>query len=374
MRAFLQCFAVCASGFVLNGCGDMPSLETLVSKGTALPLDATVNLPSLQSGEPASLDVVLSASTTQISVDGVAVQPLTREDDGRIVLPASALNGQLITVLFEELSAKADQVKALAETHDDVVFGGRLLLQIDASHAPLLVRQLMFTAGQAQFGKMRFLGQDPESTALFVQPIELPVIGPPLAGGLSEHDQQKMFGPQMMVRLGQGGVSLFAGGHAVEAFGPSGSETEVTLPCEGACTDLDAYPWAAVADVLKAFRAQFPADCSSPVGEPARASTGEGSERLYLAYLPSSCALGIDINGRQDLPWAWWLRLKQGELAAATEPFPYWVLFTGGDDGFGQDAVAERYVPTCQDAACSVVDMVIQRDPAALAVPGFMSF
>jgi len=352
----------------------MLSLEGLVSKGVDLPLDTTVNLPSLQSGEPVSLDVLLSASTTQISVDGVAVQPLISEDDGRILLPASALNGQLITALFDELSAKADQAKALAETRDDVVFSGRLLLQIDASHPPHLVRQLMFTAGQAQFGKMRFLGQDPESTALFVQPIELPVIGPPLDGELSEHDQKKMFGPQMMVRLGQGGVSLFAGGHAVEAFGPSGSETEVTLPCEGPCTDLDAYPWATVADVLKGFRAQFPADCSPPVGEATRASTGEGSERLDLAYLAPSCALGIDMNGRQDLPWAWWLRLKQGELAAATEPFPYWVLFTGGADGFGQDAVADRYVPTCQDAACSAVDLVLQRDPAAVAVPGFMNF
>ena len=66
--------------------------------------------------------------------------------------------------------------------------------------------------------------------------------------------------------------------------------------------------------------------------------------------------------------------MKQGELGAATEAFPYWVLFIGGDDGFGQDAVAERYVPTCQDAACSVVDVAIQRDPAALTVPGFMRF
>ena len=387
----------------LIGCSATETSENTPYSVPGLPLDEAVALPELWGHAPVQLDVLLSASTTQVSVDGVPVQALVTGADQRAAVPESDLKGAFVVSLYDALLDKAERSKSVAEMSADGVFRGRLLMQLDKTLSPKLMRQLMYTAGQAQFGEMRLLGEDPSTQELSAKSVLLPVIGPPQTPESFEQNPEEMFGPQLSVRLGTSGFSLFAGGHTVDAFGAGASKTKMTLTCAEPCAGLDSYPWDELAEVLSGFRAQFPAECSpagrlwkegAPVsgeeraegGPPPNASAAKPSGERALVeallgehmtppdygYLPSSCVLAIDLNGRLDLPWWWWLRLTGGYTvgAIASDPgsakpdlFPYWVLFSGPLEGELEEVVAYRYVPTCQDTDCVAVAPLIQRDP-----------
>ena len=101
----------------------------------------------------------------KITVDGVDVLPLTMNADPetgkeQIAIPEDQLKGQMITLLYDRLLEKAEQSKALAEAtgnSDEFGFKGRILLQCDKTLPFEVVRQVMYTAGQAQFGEFRFV-------------------------------------------------------------------------------------------------------------------------------------------------------------------------------------------------------------------------
>ncbi|MCB9669143.1 MAG: hypothetical protein H6734_06710 [Alphaproteobacteria bacterium] len=78
--------------------------------------------------------------------------------DGQV--PADQKRGQLITGLYEVLLAQAEARKALAQrTGDpDLEFHGRVLIVPDASASVELLREALYTAGQAQFGGSTFAG------------------------------------------------------------------------------------------------------------------------------------------------------------------------------------------------------------------------
>jgi biopolymer transport protein ExbD len=71
----------------------------------------------------------------------------------------SEKKGQLITELFEELLEKAEEQKQIAsETGlEEAKFKGQLLLQCDRELPFELIREVMYTAGQAQFGEFKFV-------------------------------------------------------------------------------------------------------------------------------------------------------------------------------------------------------------------------
>jgi hypothetical protein len=115
---------------------------------------------------------------------------------------------------------------------------------------------------------------------------------------------------------------------------------------------------------------------SSAEGSLVEASPDEHLTPPDYGYFPASCVLAIDLNGRLDLPWWWWLRLTGGytigavpsdPVTAKPDLFPYWVLFSGSsegeEEGEEEDVVAYRYVATCQDTDCLSVAPLIQRDP-----------
>ena len=122
-----------------------------------LPVSSTQKLPELA--------VNLVVSKRQIVVDGVTVLLLTKvpdeENPGRelIAVPEDEKKGQMITKLYDRLLESADRAKALAETSqsDDHEFTGRILLQCDKTLPFSVVREVMYTAGQAQFGEFKFV-------------------------------------------------------------------------------------------------------------------------------------------------------------------------------------------------------------------------
>jgi biopolymer transport protein ExbD len=100
----------------------------------------------------------------RILVDGVPVVNLTKKADEKtgvemVAIPEGEMQGQQIPELYEVLYEKAEQAKALGErsNNPDLAFKGRILLQVDKEMPYSVLRSVMYTAGQAQFGEFKFV-------------------------------------------------------------------------------------------------------------------------------------------------------------------------------------------------------------------------
>ncbi len=109
--------------------------------------------------------VNLIVSKKNIVVDGVPVLSLEKVDDEdnpgqkKLQVPEDQRNGQLIDALLDELSKKADTAKNIGQQSgsEEHAFKGRLLIQCDKKLPFEVLRQVMYTAGQAQFSEFKFI-------------------------------------------------------------------------------------------------------------------------------------------------------------------------------------------------------------------------
>ncbi|MCB9779146.1 MAG: biopolymer transporter ExbD [Alphaproteobacteria bacterium] len=124
-----------------------------------------LQLPTSTSQKAPELAVNLVVAKDQIVVDGVPVLDLTKvpdeENPGQqlIVVPEDEKRGQVITKLYDRLLEKAEAAKTLAEQSgsDEHAFKGRVLIQCDRELPFNVLREVMYTAGQAQFGEFKFV-------------------------------------------------------------------------------------------------------------------------------------------------------------------------------------------------------------------------
>lgn len=124
--------------------------------------DLVVPISSAEKAPKLAVQVVVSKS--QILVDGVAVMSLGTATDpvsGAEVpsIPADEKQGQMIQKLYEKLLTKAETAKTQAQRtqREDLEFKGEILLQCDSTLPFSLIREVMYTAGQAQFSNFRFV-------------------------------------------------------------------------------------------------------------------------------------------------------------------------------------------------------------------------
>jgi biopolymer transport protein ExbD len=124
-----------------------------------------LQLPTSSSQKAPELAVNLIVTRSQIVVDGVPVLNLTEapdeENPGTMlpVIPDDEKRGQSITKLYDRLVEKAQTAKDLGSqaASDDFDFKGRILLQDDRNMPFGVLREVMYTAGQAQFGEFKFV-------------------------------------------------------------------------------------------------------------------------------------------------------------------------------------------------------------------------
>jgi biopolymer transport protein ExbD len=85
------------------------------------------------------------------------------EKKATVGFPSGELKGQSIGGLADKLEAAAERAKKMGELtgQDDLGFKGRVLLLADQSLPFEVVRQVMYTAGQAQYGEFRFVVRKP---------------------------------------------------------------------------------------------------------------------------------------------------------------------------------------------------------------------
>ena len=122
-------------------------------------------LPFSSAQKAPEMAVNLVVEKGQLVVDGVPVMPLTTAPDednpgqNLVVVPEDELQGQLIGKLYDRLREKADSSKNLASQsgNSDHEFKGRILLQVDKDMPFSVLRTVMYTAGQAEFGEFKFV-------------------------------------------------------------------------------------------------------------------------------------------------------------------------------------------------------------------------
>ncbi|MDP6935589.1 MAG: hypothetical protein QGG40_21905, partial [Myxococcota bacterium] len=159
------------------GCSSDSPREQDEPTSSELPWDRDVELPSLEAGHPVGSGMLISASTTRISVDGVPVQALETGPSNEIRVPPGMLRGALITELYDVLDRRSRPQKALSE-EAGVAFEYRVLLQADQALPWVLLRQVLYTAGQAQYDVLQVVGEHHRTRERLSLPLPLPLIGP----------------------------------------------------------------------------------------------------------------------------------------------------------------------------------------------------
>ncbi len=123
-----------------------------------------LQIPVSSAELPAKLAVNVVVSRKDLVVDGqfvLAIERSISEETGEEVLsiPDDEKRGQEITKLIDVLQEKAETAKEIGKRseNEDLGFKGEILLQVDKRIPFSVVREIMYTAGQAQFGNFRFV-------------------------------------------------------------------------------------------------------------------------------------------------------------------------------------------------------------------------
>lgn len=132
-------------------------ISVAASSDLVLPVSTSMAKPDLA--------VNLMVTRSMVVVDGVEVLRLTEVADEanpgtmQVAVPDDEKKGQLVTRLYDRLLEKAEDAKQLAEMtgSTDHEFKGRILLQCDKGLPFSVIREVMYTAGQAQFSEFRFV-------------------------------------------------------------------------------------------------------------------------------------------------------------------------------------------------------------------------
>jgi biopolymer transport protein ExbD len=140
-------------------------LKSYSTESITVAASADLTLPVSSASKSPETAVSVVVSQSQLTVDGefvVKMEKVPDEDNpGQTItqFPEEEKKGQLVTVLHDVLLEKAKQAQAMGELtgSDELGFKGRLLLQCDKGLPFEVVRQVMYTAGQAQFGEFRFV-------------------------------------------------------------------------------------------------------------------------------------------------------------------------------------------------------------------------
>ncbi len=114
--------------------------------------EGDLELPMSSSTKEPEVSVNVVVSRLSISVDGVKVIDVENSE-----VAEEYKRGPIISPLYDTLQEKADDAKAVAARNPSQPFKGRLLLQCDKSTEFSLLREVMYTAGQAQFGEFKFV-------------------------------------------------------------------------------------------------------------------------------------------------------------------------------------------------------------------------
>ena len=123
-----------------------------------------LEVPLSSAMKPPRLAVNLIVTRSQVLVDSVPVLNLERvpdEETGEelVRVPDDEKKGQMVSKLYDRLLEKAEYAEELSQRtgSEDAEFKGQILLQCDRRLPFSVIREVMYTAGQAKFGEFKFV-------------------------------------------------------------------------------------------------------------------------------------------------------------------------------------------------------------------------
>jgi hypothetical protein len=139
-------------------------LKSYQTEDVTVKANEDLQIPASSALKEVKASVSLVVTSRQILVDGDPVIKLEQRqaESGALVSEVSEddKKGELITELYEKLLEKAEEAKEIqnaAKGLAEAQFEGKILLQCDRRLPFSLIRQVMYTAGQAQFSKFQFV-------------------------------------------------------------------------------------------------------------------------------------------------------------------------------------------------------------------------
>jgi hypothetical protein len=208
----------------------------------------------------------------RIAVDGVHLLVLdpVSDDDGveQMAVPDDQKRGQLIMPLYDLLLEKREYEKARQDgwrslavltQRPDLVPDGELLISVDVDTPFSVVREVLYTAGQAQYGSFRLVTHNPWQDALRTIEVDLPAIGP------HPDAYEREYGLNLTIVVTAQGLDVIGVDGVLVHYGvvdASGPERPLALPCSSGelCVDIDDYDWVEFARVLGIIKDEYPDD------------------------------------------------------------------------------------------------------------------
>ncbi len=218
--------------------------------------------------QPPVLRCHLVLNREAIVVDGVQVLTLEerRQDGGATVLavPDGDKRGQLIAPLYDRLLDRREQEVldqaawrslAVLTQREELARDGELLVSVDVDTPFSVLREALYTAGQARYGSFLFVTHNPWLDALGAIEVTLPAIGPPRGVDI---DGERL--PlTLSVVVDDQGIDILGADRVLEPAGAIEPDDEgPALPCAGACAGVDDYDWAGLSRMLGLIKDEFP--------------------------------------------------------------------------------------------------------------------
>jgi len=230
-------------------------------------LDVMSGAPALAKSS-AEAELKLTATVVvgkeSISLDGGASVIKLEETPEGLKIPDDEQKGQLISKLYDgllEAHGRHSMLDTLRTGNGE--FRGEVLIAADADTPFSVLRSVMYTAGQAQYGEFQIAVQNPwlgQSTAVETS---LPAIGPPRAYGYADEDEKPPLSLAMV--LSAKGISILGADMVLHPDGfrlAAGEERPATVPCtkSDGCIEVDVFDWEEVSRLLRLIKDEYPDD------------------------------------------------------------------------------------------------------------------
>jgi biopolymer transport protein ExbD len=134
-------------------------LKSFSTSSASMKVSGDLSLPESTANKPPLEVVTVAVDQKHILVDNKVI--ITHKE-GEI--PANQLDesGYKIIPLFEELSKHSEKAKFIASQNEKFDFEGKVLLQMDRELKFKLLRQVMYSAGQAEYNEFKFVASKKE--------------------------------------------------------------------------------------------------------------------------------------------------------------------------------------------------------------------
>ena len=122
-----------------------------------------LRLPYSANKAPPILSVSVVVQKNQILLDGKEVASVTESANPNLAnvrsyaVPAEEKTGLAINKLFEALNDKREKTEAIQSQVKGYKFDGKMVLQFDQNISYSLMRDVMYTAGKAEFYDFQFV-------------------------------------------------------------------------------------------------------------------------------------------------------------------------------------------------------------------------